>query len=33
VIEPVADEAVEEDKSASKWWWAVLGVVALALAL
>ena len=31
VIEPVKEEA--EDKSASKWWWAVLGVVALALAL
>ena len=33
VIEPVADKAGDEEKSASKWWWAVLGVVALALAL
>ena len=31
VIEPVTEDA--EDKSVSPWWWAVLGVVALALAL
>ncbi len=31
VIEPVTEEA--EEKSTSKWWWAVLGVIALALAL
>jgi hypothetical protein len=31
VIEPVTEEA--EEKSTSKWWWAVLGVIALALVL
>ncbi len=34
VIEPVTEDAEDaEDKSISPWWWAVLGVVALALAL
>ena len=32
VIEP-AEEGAEEDKSVSPWWWAVLGVIALALVL
>ncbi len=31
VIEPVTDDS--EDESVSPWWWAVLGVIALALAL
>jgi len=31
VIEPVTEEA--EEKSTNPWWWAVLGVIALALAL
>ena len=33
VIEPVTETAAEEDDSVSPWWWAVLGVIALALVL
>ncbi|MGB5277819.1 MAG: FecR domain-containing protein [Gammaproteobacteria bacterium] len=31
--EPVQDEPVVEEKSTSAWWWAVLGVIIIALAI
>jgi hypothetical protein len=33
VIEPLKEEVEAEDESTSAWWWAVLGVIALALAI
>lgn len=33
VIEPVSEQAETDDESISPWWWAVLGVVVIALAI
>jgi hypothetical protein len=33
VIEPLKEEAEDEDESTSPWWWAVLGVIIIALAI
>ena len=33
VVEPLKEEAKDEDESTSPWWWALLGVIALALVL